>query len=370
MVVGRGYRLSMPVRRHALCALLTAVLLLSAVPARAGAQEPDPQLPTFRSEVRLVLHSIAVLDASGRPVTDLQLADFVIYEDGAPVTVELFLAPDTAPLDIALVLDTSTSLFAVAGQVRRAAGTFLTRLAPEDCVYLLPFNDRVGPGQWGRAADPNLTRRVDGLFMHGGTALYDALLEAMTVVARAGDDEAAVPVPDETPSPDPDRLPTREELLSGIGPVSRGAARELASPGCGGRTVAADVGPGAPDRRRALVLLTDGADENSRNRFEEVLELARASSVPVFPVVLGEARRDPRLRQVLDTLADSTGGAVIESLDPSGLQSAYDDVVSLLRASYLVGYRPPHSDTPRWRAVEVRSRRPSYRLVHRERYHR
>lgn len=351
--------------------LLCALLALAAGSSTAAAQEDESQVPTFRSDVRLVLHSIAVLDSQGRPVADLSQRDFVVYEDGEPVSIELFLAPDTTPLDIALVLDSSTSLFPIAATVRRAASTFLTRLEPGDCVYVLPFADTPGPGQWGRAADPALTRRIESIFMNGGTALYDALLEGLTALAG---DPARVAAAPEAPEPPPDasdtegRLPTREELLAGVNGVSAEAARGARSADCGGSGGSSRI-PGAPERRRALVLFTDGADENSTRRFDEVLETARRASIPIFPVVLGRAGTDDRLHTVLETLAGSTGGMVIEGVEPMALQAAYDDVEALLRASYLVGYRGPESE-PRWREVEVRSRRPSYRLVHRERYYR
>lgn len=317
--------------------LVLVALLALAVPAgshsRVTAQQQEPAVPTFRSDVGLVLHAVAVLDTSGRPVTDLTAADFVVYEDAEPQQVELFLTPRDTALDVALLLDSSTSLLPWTSVVRRAAKTFLFQLAPEDCVYLLPFNDRVGPGTWGRGVDPAVSRRVEGLFMQGSTALYDAVREALIAV------DAAQRTPHE-PSP---------------------------AGGCG---VPAEASPGWPSRRRAVVLLTDGADETSASRFDQVLEDARAAAIPIFPVVVGEARRDERLRAVLDRLAGSTGGTVIESVAADSLPAAYEDVVSLLRASYLLGYRADDSGEPRWRDVSVRSRRPSYRLVHRERYHR
>lgn len=305
----------------------------------------------FRSDVGLVLHSVAVLDASGRPVTDLTAADFTVHEDGAPQRIELFLTPRDTALDVALVLDSSTSLFHWSRIVRRAAKTFLTSLAPEDCVYLLPFNDRVDPGTWGRGVDPAMSRRVDTIFMQGGTALYDAILDGVVAVQYASSTAS-------------DSGEDDEDTKTGPGTIGEPAR----TGGCGVPEVG-DV-PGQPSRRRAVVLLTDGADEASKARFDEVLDSAHAASIPIFPVVLGEARRDERLRAVLDRLAGSTGGTVIESVAPETLRDAYEDVVSLLRASYLIGYRADETAESRWREVSVRSRRPSYRLVYRERYYR
>lgn len=370
----------MHARRRLLWCLALAALAAPAGPLPvAMAQEQEPQLPTFRSDVGLVLHSVAVLDASGRPVTDLSESDFAVYEDGEEQRIELFLTPRDTALDVALVLDSSTSLFHWSVIVRRAAKTFLLSLAPEDCVYLLPFNDRVGPGTWGRGVDPLMSRRVEGIFMQGGTALYDALLEGLTAVdgsapapsSATGDQGqgAASALAEDSGAAVPAGTLDHAALASRMDRAARSVLQEpLQAAGCGVRP-AGEV-PGQPSRRRALVLLTDGADEASSTRFDQVLEHARNVSVPIFPVVVGEARRDDRLRAILQRLAGSTGGTVIESVAPESLRAAYEDVVSLLRASYLIGYRADEPGEARWREVSVRSRRPSYRLVHRDRYYR
>ncbi|MFW6198244.1 MAG: VWA domain-containing protein [Acidobacteriota bacterium] len=354
-------------------------------------EEQEPQGPVFRAEVRLALHSVAVLDTRGRPVNDLEADDFRVYEDDERQEISLFLAPNEAPLDVALVLDSSTSLFYWARIVRRSAKTFLGSLDPTDCVYLLPFNDEVGPGTWGRALDPGLARRVDGIRMHGGTALYDALLEGLERIDRTGDPPVSTspePAPARTGAAEAEIVETHEpapapaaggserwsryRLRSGITAAAARVAKESPrSPSltCGALDVGRDEA-GRPSRRRAVVLLTDGQDQSSQGRFDEVLAAARSQSVPIFPVVMGEARDDPRLRRVLATLADSTGGRVIETTSPEALGQAYDEVVTLLRASYLIGYRPPEDDESGWHRVDVRITRPAYSVLHRERYRR
>lgn len=124
-------------------------------------------------------------------------------------------------------------------------------------------------------------------------------------------------------------------------------------------------------RRRAIVLLSDGEDQGSTRRFDEVLDLARRASIPIFPVVLGSARDNPRLHTVLEALAGNTGGSIVETESAEQLRDAFDDIKALLHASYLIGYRPTDGGEPgKWHEISVRSRRPSYRLVHRERYYR
>ncbi len=306
---------------------VTALLVVAAAPAiakqEAGPQEP----PAFRSEVQVVSHSVAVVDREGEPVQGLGLADFTVYEDDERQEISVFLSPDDSPLDVALVIDSSASLFHYARPVRLAAKSFLGQLEPLDCVYLLPFNDEIGPGTWDRGL--LLRNKMDGIFMRGGTALYDALIHGIDVLNRTAE-----------------TVPSRT--------------------GCGEAITMSE--PGRPDRRRAVVLLTDGADQNSQGRYDQVLDLARDSAIPVFPVVNGEARNDDRLRLILSRLAAETGGTVVDAARPEQLPKAFADVVVMLRASYLIGYLPPDGDNgQREHAVRVRSR-PGYRLVHRPTY--
>lgn len=305
--------------------LLIASTLLVCATGASAAQQELVQEPLFRSDVDMVLHAVAVLGPDGEPVMGLNELEFTVYEDDERMQLSVFLSPDNNPLEIALVVDSSASLYHYARTVRTAAKSFLSQLGPLDCVYLLPFNDEVGPGTWERGL--LLTRRVDGMFMQGGTALYDALIHGLDILGRR-----SVATPSRT--------------------------------GCGADPTVA----GAVQRRRAVVLLSDGADRNSQGRYDEVLDLARATSVPVFPVIHGEAQRDDRLRLGLQRLAGETGGTVVDAAGPTEIQRAFEDVILLLRASYLVGYLPPEGDgRPGEHEVRVRSR-PGFRLVYRTSY--
>ncbi len=306
---------------------IVTLVAVASVPAIAQQNPTSQETPAFHSEVDVVSHSVAVVDRDGNPVQGLQMSDFTVYEDDERQEISVFLSPDDSPLDIALVIDSSASLFHYARTVRMAAKSFLIQLEPLDCVYLLPFNDEIGPGTWDRGLLS--TNKMDGIFMRGGTALYDALIHGIDVLDR-----------------------TAESIPSGTG--------------CGGPITMSE--PGRPDRRRAVVLMTDGADQHSQRRYDEVLELARASAIPIFPVVSGEARHDDRLRLILDRLAGETGGTVVDAARPDELPKAFADVVVMLRASYLIGYMPPESDDNlREHTVRVRSR-PGFRLVHRPTY--
>jgi len=340
-------------------------LMAAAESPAVGAAPGRGQQAAFRSEVRIALHGVAVLDATGRPVTDLAGHEFQIYEDGEPQTIELFLAPNETPIDVALILDTSSSLAPWAATVRRAADTFLRSMEPRDCAFLLPFNDAVGPGLWARPFDPDLGRRIDGLFLEGSTALYDAVYEGLEALEAAKTPAAAGGAMMPDPRPEDAAAGPRDTAVALPTPQS---SRSSAICGVAHANVNA---PGQPQRRRAIVLLSDGEDVGSARRFDEVLELARTASIPIFPVVLGGARDNPRLHAVLDALAGNTGGTIVETDSAEQLRAAFEDIEALLHASYLLGYVPSGGDDPgAWHEIEIRSRRPSYRLVHREGYFR
>ena len=150
----------------------------------AAGQEQEPQTG-FTADVNLVLLHVAVIDPRGSDVPPLSVEDFTVFDDGVKQTVELFVAPDDAPLDVALVLDSSASMKPVEMLARRAALSFLGRLAPDDCAFVLPFSDTAGPGRWGRSADPDLRMYIGRIRSQGGTALHDALLEGLAQLERA-----------------------------------------------------------------------------------------------------------------------------------------------------------------------------------------
>jgi hypothetical protein len=376
--------------------------------AGSGVAWGQQQEVDYRADVELVLLHVAVIDPLGRHVPPLTDEDFIVYDDSTKQNIELFVTPSDAPLDVALVLDSSASMAPVEIAARRAAITFLGRMSPDDCVYALPFSDIIQEGRWGRAADPELRHFVDSIRAAGGTSLYDAMLagmstlehaEASALVAIAADAEGERPRDPESqgdaaertamaPTPDPPSAksaeggptielpPRRPTLLSDVGSVIRDLDLNTPPPirGCG---VPPDPGVRADAsnaRRKALVVLSDGADMDSDASFYDALRGARAASVPVFPVAMGYANEDPKLKANLAELARASGGRLISNTSPGGLAESYDEVVTLLRSYYLIGYDPGFADETsgraRWHEVRVELRRPNFEALVRPGYYR
>ena len=383
-------------------ALLGAVIAVAAGSGSAARQQGQP---AFRADVEQVLLHVAVINPGGGPIPPLTREDFTVFDDGIRQDIKLFVAPADAPLDIGLVLDSSGSMAPVETQARRAATTFLRRLAPDDCVYVLPFSSTVRPGRWGRSGDPQLHGFVASIDTGGGTSLYDALLEGLAVLERAeantlvavaneaeeepgGADEPRPAAPASTggaPPPageppielPPRRIDLRQEV--------RGAIRdlELYTPppvrGCGEPLPPGFEADPTSARRRALVVVSDGADIDSNATRYDALGAARAASMPIFPVAMGYANDDPQLKAELAELARATGGRMVESTAPGRLVESYDQIVTLLRSYYLIGYDPGFEGgagegtapaRPRWHDVRVELRRPNFEPLVRPGYYR
>ncbi|MGD8817177.1 MAG: VWA domain-containing protein [Acidobacteriota bacterium] len=387
------------------------VALLCSGSGIAAGQQPSQREANFSAEVGQVVLHVAVIDPRGREVPPLTADDFTVYDDGVEQDIDLFVTPSDAPIDVAMVLDSSSSMKPVETSARRAAITFLNRMGLDDCIYVLPFSDSSGPGRWGRSADPDLRAFIGSIRASGGTALNDAVLDGLAELERANANElvrvaneaegnADAPRDSGAVSPaataearqgqDPGTAeqsagdgdivlpPRRTSLLEKVDSVVRGLDLTAPAPtrGCGEPLPPGTQTTVANARRKALLLLSDGADMDSEAGFYDALGAARAASVPVFPVAMGYAYSDPDLSEHLAELARATGGRLIENTRPGELGASYDQVVTLLRSYYLLGYDPgisgphPSGGRARWHDVRVELRRPNFEALVRPGYYR
>jgi len=390
-----------------------AVSALAVLCAGSGVAWGQQQEVDFRASVDLVLLHVAVVDPRGGDIPPLTVDDFTIYDDDVEQDIELFVTPRDAPLDVAMVLDSSGSMKPVEMAARRAAITFLNKMGPNDCIYVLPFSDTPGVGRWGRAGDPELRAFISDIRAVGGTALYDAVLDGLAELERADANElvelaneadkgsGAVVTEQVEVSTEDGRVEGPAEGATALPEPQQGAPRVVLPPrktsllnqvdeairtfdfstppvlrGCGEPLPAGTPTNATNARRKALIVLSDGADIDSKAGFYDALGAARAASVPVFPVAMGYANSDPSLREHLGELARATGGRMIASTQPGALASSYDEVVQLLRSYYLLGYEPdvdatsPASRRPRWHDVRVDLRRPNFEPLVRPGYYR
>jgi Ca-activated chloride channel family protein len=147
----------------------------------------------FRTGVELINVTATVTDPTGRFVRGLHQNDFVVYEDGVPQNVTHFSA-ERVPVSLGLVIDTSGSM---AGEKWDHAVEALDRflidlLGPDDEVFLYRFsNDPVLVEEWTKDR-ARLSHAMARIAPRGGTAMYDALAEAVPMAESGHNRKKAV----------------------------------------------------------------------------------------------------------------------------------------------------------------------------------
>lgn len=259
----------------------------------------------FTSSVNAVEVYVSVLDGRGQPVRGLRHEDFELLEDGRPQGIATFVAGEF-PLTAALALDAS---FSMAGQplqaVKSAARAFLGALRDEDDSLLVGMSGRVDIAPADMSREGQLTV-ADNLSAWGTTTLYDAVVAAIEAVD-----------------------------------ASRG--------------------------RRALVILSDGDDRDSRATAGDTVMRARRSNVMIYPVALGRERP-----AIFAELATVTGGRSYHSRDYKGVDQIVTGIADQLREQYLLGYTPSRPLTPgsdEWRSIQVRVKKPGVTVRARDGYY-
>jgi VWFA-related protein len=111
------------------------------------------------------------------------------------------------------------------------------------------------------------------------------------------------------------------------------------------------------DGRRAVILLTDGADEGSDNDFREAIAAAQRADVALYPVAVELAPRHARERWILQRLAEETGGRLFSLGRRSDPTSIYEAIQDDLRAQYRISYSPlVAGGLGEWRELQIRLR--------------
>lgn len=288
-------------------AIVTAALVAACVwPAVAQDPPADAPKPTFRSSVDLVSVAAVVRDRRGQVVRDLRRDDFLVYDNGVRRPILEFTPSDDGPVSLALLVDISGSMV-MAGrldQARAHVGILLDRLRPGvDEVALYTFDSRLHEERGFGDAGADVRSALDRLTPFGATSLYDAIGD----MAR--------------------RLETRV------------------------------------NKRRAILVVTDGLDNNSRLSPGEVSGLASATDVPVYvmatlsPVDHAATRREAGSMiptGQLANLAAWTGGTSFIVSTPAHASVATDRILADLRHQYLLAFEGVGSG---WRPLDVRVRK-------------
>ncbi len=336
-------------------ALLCAIAV--AAPAGLAAQDADRPAFRFRTGVDLINVSATVTDRRGRFVSGLDMEDFLVYEDGVPQTLTHF-SRERVPVSLGIVLDTSGSM---EGERMTAARSALDRflfdlLGAEDEFFLYRFDYQPRlVHDWTN--DPErVSRALGGIRPLGGTALFDAVADAVVLAEQGRHRKKAVVVisdGNDTNSEirvrDLQRLIRETEVMVyAIGIDGPGPSRY------GGRP----TGRRTPPTRIPFPI--PGGGGGGRLPFPPTTRLPGGGAV----FGAGDRVNTTALRD----LTDDTGGRTEIIRGAGDLDAATAGIADELSRQYFLAYPAPGHADGRWHEIEVEIRDSRYRVRARRGY--
>jgi Ca-activated chloride channel family protein len=285
------YRMSVPESA-------SKALIHATARARSGEEAEDfivdgSQVHVESFEVRTVPIFVSVVDRNGTTLDNLERSSFRVLDNGAEAKILEFSRAFNQPISLALLIDTSSSMTASLASAARSALTFADG-ALRDGDRCAVFSIRSVPRrEQPLTSDRSAIEKVlKGLTAGGETALYDSLASAI---------------------------------------------RELAD----------------EKNRKAIVVLTDGADTASLAAYSDIERQARIAGIPIYVIGFGDS---PDLKSDMDKLefiAAETGGFVT-SASVESLSQRYASIEKDLRAQYAIRYQISGLARPNeWRQIKV-----------------
>jgi VWFA-related protein len=258
-------------------------------PARPTSEssEPDESVATFRARVDEVNLVFAVTDKRGRFIKGLGQDDFKILDDNKPPqAVVSFRGETDLPLRLGLLIDASNSVRDRFRFEQEAAVQFLSQNIRYryDQAFVLGFDSNYEVTQDFTDDTEKLTKGVRLLRPGGGTSLYDAFYFAC-----------------------------RDKLL-------KSQEKRQA--------------------RRAIVLLSDGEDNQSHVSREEAIDMAQRAEVIVYAISTNVSGQKGRGDRVLERMAEATGGRAFFPFQISNVSDFFTEIEDELRSQYALAYRP------------------------------
>jgi Ca-activated chloride channel family protein len=252
----------------------------------------------LRANVDVVLVPVSVTDLMNRPVLGLQEQDFKVYEDNALQKVQYFSAEE-APISVGLLLDTSKSMANKFVTERAAAEEFFKNANPQDDYFVITFADQPRLLTTSIQSIEDMQQTLTASSPDGHTALLDAIYLALARMRSAR------------------------------------------------------------YQRRALLIISDGADNHSRYGLKEVRRLVEEANVDVYAIgifdsVFFRSFEELMGKRWLGEITDVTGGQTVAAASLDKVPELAAAVSRQMRNQYLLGYRPQNiSRDGKWRKIKV-----------------
>ena len=254
-----------------------------------------------RLDVNLVELYVVVTDPNGRPVRGLDRGDFQVREDGVRQEIATFSDASDLPLTLGMAIDSSASMFVKLPTVQNAAIDFLhSTFTEQDRAFVVDFDSEPRLARGTTGSLEHIVSSIGNLEANGRTALWESIVFSLV-------------------------------QLQGV----RG--------------------------RKALIVFSDGSDEDDRFPFRSSLSVAKKMGVPIYLILM---RKEPKKEAGLsllvrsfssrvNRLVEATGGRVFYAKEYDHLRDVYEDIEHELRSQYLLAYYSREPSRDAWRAVDV-----------------
>lgn len=283
-------------------------------------KETEPQdlsNETIKIDTELVQLDVTVIDQHNNPIFGLGKNDFTVYEDKVKQQIES-VNREEIPISFGIVIDTSGSMRNRLQTITDASVALIKQKRPEDEGFVVQFKAEPEIVQPFTTDDGDLASALDELYTSGPTALLDAIIHSSEYASKNG-----------------------------------------------------------KQRRKAIVVISDGLDKNSAVKEKEVIAAIKENEVQLYMIgfVEGGEPTSPfvktasqKAKDLLENLANDSGGRAFFPKDLSEIPAIAAQIAKGLRTQYVVSYYP--ANTARdgtFRIVQVEVNKDNQTMIARSR---
>ena len=256
-------------------------------------------------DVDLALVNVTVTDPYNRLVTGLEPDNFRVFENNVEQEIQYFSSEDV-PISIGVIFDLSGSMANKVGKAKEAALQFFKTANPHDEFFLVSFNDHAEVMSTFTTSIEDLQSRILSGSAKGRTALLDGIYLGLSEMRTAR------------------------------------------------------------NAKRALLIISDGGDNNSRYNEKDIKRLVREADTQLYSIGIfdpfeyrGRTVEELNGPSLLTEVTELTGGRAFTVANVNELPDIATKIGSELRNQYILGYRPSNnSHDARWRKIKVKMRAP------------
>ena len=260
---------------------------------------------SVRIDVNLALVNVTVTDPYDRVVTGLEPDNFRVFENNVEQEIQYFSSEDV-PISIGVIFDLSGSMANKVGKAKEAALQFFKTSNPQDEFFLVSFNERAELISAFTSSADDLQSRLLSASGKGRTALLDAIYLGLSEMRTAR------------------------------------------------------------NGKRALLIISDGGDNNSRYSQKDIKRLVREANTQLYSIGIfdpfGDRSRTPEELNgptLLNEVTELSGGRAFSVENINDLPDVATKIGAELRNQYILGYRPSDkSHDARWRKIKIKLRTP------------